>query len=109
MSLKKGGIETHHTMHSLRVGSATEALYLGASISQIKRMGHWKSLAVLTYAVESLSSIEETTKLFGGKELTSLGSVVSIKERIRELLEDDEDGDVNGNGGCQEASASPPP
>ena len=48
-------------MHSLRVGSATEALYLGASISQIKRMGHWKSLAVLTYAVESLSSIEETT------------------------------------------------
>ena len=109
LSLKKVGIETHHTMHSLRVGSATEALYLGASISQIKRMGHWKSLAVLTYAVESLSSIEETTKLFGGKELTSLGSVVSIKERIRELLEDDEDGDVNGNGGCQEASASPPP
>ena len=90
--LPKVGVSTHHTMHSLRVGSATEALSLGASLSQIKRMGHWKSLAVLTYAAETLSSIVQTTQQFGSREIHSLGGVVDVKSKVKDFLGLDADG-----------------
>ena len=92
-TLPKISVDTHHTMHSLRVGAATEALSLGTPLSQIKQMGHWKSLAVLTYAVETLTSITDTTKQFGAQELRSFGSVVEVKADDQGL---DEDGDGNG-------------
>ena len=109
ITLRAVGVESHHTMHSLRVGAATEALSLGAPLSQIKIMGHWKSLAVLTYAAESLSSITATTKLFGSKELRSLGPVVDAKEKPPEMVSD-EDGDVDADGGPAQSllSLSPP-
>ena len=76
---------------TVRVGAATEALSLGTTLSQIKQMGHWKSLAVLTYAV--VTSITDTTKKFGAQELCSFGSVVEVKADDQGL---DEDGDGNG-------------
>ena len=91
--LPKIHISTHHTMHSLRVGAATEALSLGASLSQIQAMGHWKSMAVLTYAVDSLSSIEEMTRAFGSKDLVAVNGVIDVKQKIERFLKDDEDGE----------------
>ena len=99
------GVHSHHTMHSLRVGAATEALSLGAPISQIKKMGHWKSLAVLTYAADELTSIVNTTKLFGSKEISYVGpGVVEARNRMQKFI--DGDGVLDGDGENSVASSS---
>ena len=110
--LAKIDVYSHHTMHSLRVGAATEALALGAPISQIKKMGHWKSMAVMTYALDNLASIEETTRQFGKKEFSMPAGIIDMKDKISKLLEENEDGggdDENGEKALCAGSSIPAP
>ncbi len=110
-TLPKIGITTHHTMHSLR-GAAPEALALGATIPQIKQMGHWKSLAVLTYAVETLTGIEDKTRAFGSKEFQTVGGLieVNVRDKINTWLADENGEDENGERSSRSGpSTSPSP
>ena len=50
-------------------------------------------MAVLTYAVDSLSSIEEMTRAFGSKDLVAVNGVIDVKQKIERFLKDDEDGE----------------
>ena len=56
-------------------------------------------MAVLTYALDNLSSIEETTRQFGKKDFSLPGGIIDVKDRISKLLEENEDGDGDDENG----------
>ena len=67
-------------------------------------MGHWRSLAVLIYASDTLASIEKTTSLFGSTKFRLSGGRVDserILDEFKELVKTD------GNGEDEDGELSP--